>query len=203
MTAFKGANKQTPITRGPLRAIHTYITKELLSRSIEGGDRIAIESHLENMAGFTPGQFVRLTDHRQARIRFVGTTHFAPGDWIGVELEEPTGKNNGTVQGESYFECEQLHGMFVRSTAIGAVLEPPKREPTKVASRAASSNADARGRAPSATAGGAPGIKRQSGLSTTNIKRHSSTTSSPSPAAKVASTGRSLRVRCTLSIDSW
>ena len=51
-------------------------------------------------------------------IRFVGTTEFAPGKWIGVELDAPVGKNNGSVQGKEYFQCEENHGMFVRAAQI-------------------------------------------------------------------------------------
>lgn len=47
-------------------------------------------------------------------ISFVGTTHFQPGAWIGVELDTPTGKNDGTVQGIQYFQCKPKHGIFVR-----------------------------------------------------------------------------------------
>ena len=38
----------------------------------------------------------------------------AKGDWIGVELDEPEGKNNGTVKGKSYFTCAPKHGLIVR-----------------------------------------------------------------------------------------
>ncbi|EAT47335.1 AAEL001582-PA, partial [Aedes aegypti] len=47
-------------------------------------------------------------------IAFVGGTHFQGGTWIGVELDTPTGKNDGTVQGIQYFNCKQKHGIFVR-----------------------------------------------------------------------------------------
>jgi hypothetical protein len=36
-------------------------------------------------------------------VAYVGSTMFASGKWIGVILDEPKGKNNGTVQGKSYF----------------------------------------------------------------------------------------------------
>ena len=39
---------------------------------------------------------------------------FAPGLWVGVELDEATGKNDGTVKGERYFTCAPGHGVFVR-----------------------------------------------------------------------------------------
>ncbi|XP_053677042.1 kinesin-like protein KIF13A [Anopheles nili] len=47
-------------------------------------------------------------------IAFVGGTHFQGGTWIGVELDTPTGKNDGTVQGIQYFDCRSKHGIFVR-----------------------------------------------------------------------------------------
>ena len=69
------------------------------------------------------GQKVQLNDGRTALVRFKGVTSFAPGEWVGVELEEPSGKNDGAVQGERYFTCEDKHGMFLRGTGIAKVLE--------------------------------------------------------------------------------
>lgn len=74
---------------------------------------------------YLPGQFIVLTDDRHAVIRFVGNTHFAPGDWVGVELEDATGKNDGSVQGERYFTCRPNFGMFVRPVAVAGVVRPP------------------------------------------------------------------------------
>ena len=36
-------------------------------------------------------------------VRFVGNTRFDTGVFIGVELEEPSGKNDGSVDGVQYF----------------------------------------------------------------------------------------------------
>ena len=47
-------------------------------------------------------------------VRFVGTTSFRDGIWVGVELVRPKGKNNGSVQGVKYFECAPEHGLFAR-----------------------------------------------------------------------------------------
>jgi len=32
------------------------------------------------------------------------------GEWIGLNVETPQGKNDGTVQGKSYFSCDEDHG---------------------------------------------------------------------------------------------
>jgi hypothetical protein len=47
-------------------------------------------------------------------VKFVGSVHYAKGDWVGVVLDEAAGKNNGTIKGETYFVCEPGHGMLVR-----------------------------------------------------------------------------------------
>lgn len=33
---------------------------------------------------------------------------------MGVELDTPTGKNDGTVQDIQYFSCKPKHGIFVK-----------------------------------------------------------------------------------------
>ncbi|CAH2102180.1 unnamed protein product [Euphydryas editha] len=47
-------------------------------------------------------------------VAYVGPTHFAGGLWVGVELDAPTGKNDGSVGGTRYFQCRARHGIFVR-----------------------------------------------------------------------------------------
>lgn len=53
-------------------------------------------------------------------IRFVGPTAYAKRDFVGVELAEPTGKNNGTVKGVTYFTCPPRHGIMVRPSDVQA-----------------------------------------------------------------------------------
>ncbi|PGH18327.1 hypothetical protein AJ80_04505 [Polytolypa hystricis UAMH7299] len=150
------------------------------------------------MGDLVPGQLIGLTDGRQAIIRFVGTTHFAPGGWIGVELEDATGKNDGAVQGERYFDCEMGHGMFVRPTAVASILEqqPLRREElTKpVVGKMSTNGAVTRGRPASAIMGSNVAQRRQSLASSTSAVKRQSAMSSPSPAPRSGiTTGRSLR----------
>lgn len=47
-------------------------------------------------------------------VRYAGQTSFAPGKWVGIELDLPRGKNAGVVEGKRYFDCKAGHGVFVR-----------------------------------------------------------------------------------------
>jgi hypothetical protein len=57
-------------------------------------------------------------DGEVATIRFVGTTKFAPGIWIGVELDTANGKNDGSIAGIKYFDAPANCGLFVKPTLI-------------------------------------------------------------------------------------
>jgi dynactin 1 len=84
-----------------------------------------------NAADLLPGQVIELNDGRIAAVRHVGPVHFQPGEWVGIELEEPTGKNDGSVQGQRYFDCEQGHGMFLRAAGVRQVLDQPEPQQPK------------------------------------------------------------------------
>nr|XP_045609913.1 kinesin-like protein KIF13A isoform X3 [Procambarus clarkii] len=47
-------------------------------------------------------------------IAYIGHTEFALGTWIGVELDVPMGKNDGSVNGVRYFASRPKCGMFVK-----------------------------------------------------------------------------------------
>jgi len=60
-----------------------------------------------------------------AVVRWKGILHFRPNDveWLGIEfLDEPHGKNNGSVKGVEYFKCKKNHGSFVKT--VSKKLEP-------------------------------------------------------------------------------
>uniref|UniRef100_A0A3B3WDL4 Dynactin subunit 1 n=1 Tax=Poecilia mexicana TaxID=48701 RepID=A0A3B3WDL4_9TELE len=58
---------------------------------------------------------------QQGTVAYIGATLFASGKWVGIILDEPKGKNDGTVQGKRYFSCEENHGIFVRSSQIQVI----------------------------------------------------------------------------------
>ncbi|CAE7239206.1 PRKAR2A, partial [Symbiodinium natans] len=66
-----------------------------------------------------------------ATVRFVGEAHFAPGEWIGVELEPAVGKNDGAVQNRRYFTCEPNHGLFVRRSVVQPIPDGDPPSPSK------------------------------------------------------------------------
>ena len=59
-----------------------------------------------------------LVGSKRGVIRFLGDTKFAAGRWVGVELATAEGKNDGSVQGERYFACPPLHGLFVKVALV-------------------------------------------------------------------------------------
>ena len=60
------------------------------------------------------------SDDRRGTIRYAGPVPEIPdiGTWVGIELDEPTGKNDGSVAGKRYFECKPSRGVFVRPERV-------------------------------------------------------------------------------------
>lgn len=56
---------------------------------------------------------------RRGEVMFIGTvTGLGAGYWVGIKLDEPLGKNNGTYNGVHYFEAQPNYGSFVRPSRI-------------------------------------------------------------------------------------
>ncbi|KAI0305043.1 dynein associated protein-domain-containing protein [Russula brevipes] len=58
-------------------------------------------------------------------VRFCGTTSFSSGKWVGIELSQPVGKNDGSVNGVPYFSCRMHYGVFVKASQVKVVQDPP------------------------------------------------------------------------------
>ncbi|KAK6470655.1 CAP-Gly domain-containing linker protein 3-like isoform X2 [Huso huso] len=72
--------------------------------------------------GLKLGDRVMLDDLKNGTLRFCGTTEFASGQWVGVELDEPEGKNDGSVGGVRYFICPPKLGIFAPVSKISKVV---------------------------------------------------------------------------------
>ncbi|KAL7734393.1 hypothetical protein ACLKA6_010725 [Drosophila palustris] len=62
------------------------------------------------------------------RVAYVGRTTFAGGQWFGVVLDEPRGKNNGTIHGSTYFKCAPNCGLFVRAQQLQLLEQTHKKQ---------------------------------------------------------------------------
>ncbi|XP_035988739.1 CAP-Gly domain-containing linker protein 3 isoform X2 [Fundulus heteroclitus] len=64
------------------------------------------------------GERVLVAGQRTGVVQFCGKTSFAPGVWLGIELDKPSGKNDGSVGGVRYFSCPPKHGVFAPPSRV-------------------------------------------------------------------------------------
>uniref|UniRef100_A0A8D8UKG3 Restin homolog n=1 Tax=Cacopsylla melanoneura TaxID=428564 RepID=A0A8D8UKG3_9HEMI len=87
----------------------------------------------EDTDSFIIGDRVYVGGTKSGRIAYIGETKFAPGDWAGIVLDDPVGKNDGTVGQCRYFQCDAKHGIFSRLTRLTRTpldMPPPPATPT-------------------------------------------------------------------------
>lgn len=64
------------------------------------------------------GDIVSFGEDKSGQVRFYGRTQFADGIWVGMELNVPEGKNDGSVSGVQYFTSKPNHGLFIRADKL-------------------------------------------------------------------------------------
>ncbi|KAI6654254.1 Kinesin-like protein KIF13A [Oopsacas minuta] len=100
------------------------VTPDLIDKS-----RININNRHSTPGAASPGVDFKLNDtvlvdlkagNKVGKVRYIGT--FLPAKdneiWVGLQLHEPIGKHNGTVESKVYFKCKEKHGAFVPLSKI-------------------------------------------------------------------------------------
>lgn len=94
--------------------------------SLEKAKIEAFEFEIKNR-GIEAGKRCRVggDDSRRGEIKYVGEVKEIPGTigaWVGVHLDEPVGKNDGSIGGTRYWGAESAlkHGVFVRPERVEA-----------------------------------------------------------------------------------
>ena len=57
-------------------------------------------------------------------VKYMGQVEGLPGEQLGIHLDQPKGKNDGSHAGKKYFECPAGHGIFATYTQVKALNEP-------------------------------------------------------------------------------
>lgn len=71
-----------------------------------------------NKVHYWVGDVVRLKDKREGRLMFKGETKFAQGTWLGIEITNGIGLNDGSINGTRYFQTKKGRGIFVREQKV-------------------------------------------------------------------------------------
>ena len=70
-------------------------------------------THIKNLVITENRFYIKLSSVLQTgTLQYCGPTEFAGGVWAGIELDEPVGKNDGSIGGISYFNCPPNYGGF-------------------------------------------------------------------------------------------
>ena len=109
--------ERDPDTKDSVLEEASLLDSKIMSWSLEVNDPVLV---------------ARGDDHKlEGVVAYVGAVEFSADedDWVGIRLTGDSagqGKNDGTVQGKSYFACPPLCGIFVKRSAVS------KRELTKL-----------------------------------------------------------------------
>jgi hypothetical protein len=131
----KSSNKSSPVRETP-PLTPTVIEKHQKLLNNNNSNTNGNFSRLENKFQVGDRVLVNATSGTKlGTLMFLGDTDFATGFWAGIELDEPVGKNDGSVAGKRYFKCEMKYGLFAPIHKISAAplsaLKVVKKSTTK------------------------------------------------------------------------
>ncbi|KAK4528342.1 hypothetical protein GAYE_SCF55G6282 [Galdieria yellowstonensis] len=93
----------------------SYAQREVSGRKFREEMLQAKASHSTNIELHVGDRCFVAPNNRVATVRYVGKlpVHEAETVFVGVQFDEPVGKNDGSYQGHYYFHCEPGYGSFV------------------------------------------------------------------------------------------
>ncbi|TRY86731.1 hypothetical protein DNTS_029013 [Danionella cerebrum] len=117
--------------RGMLREEDEELKTKPINPMTDSEEKLEIvsesEESLEPPDWLKEGEYVSVGANKTGTVRYVGPTDFAMGVWVGVELDLPAGKNDGSVGGRHYFHCNPGYGVLVRSNRVTKAVGTAKR----------------------------------------------------------------------------
>lgn len=64
--------------------------------------------------GIREGDRIFMRNGLSGVIKYIGEVEGQNEEWVGLELDKPEGKNNGSINGKKYFECKDKYGIFLK-----------------------------------------------------------------------------------------
>lgn len=141
------ASTQSKLTglKPPSKLIKPSVTKPVLATALTTNlnqSKTNINEESEQLEDFKLNDKVWVNGTKAGLIAFIGETQFKEGIWAGIILETADGKNNGTLNGVTYFTTEENRGVFCRLNKLTKTqqLEQINEQPTQAITVAGVSN---------------------------------------------------------------
>ncbi|GBG25854.1 Zinc finger C2HC domain-containing protein 1C [Hondaea fermentalgiana] len=110
--------KSKPVLDKP-KQDHSEVIKEAIRRVLRMKNKKDDFFETKEASMFHDGEIAYTEDGRRGTVRYVGRVgELYPGYWIGLELDEIKGHNDGSVEGARYFKCETGKGLFLRPSKL-------------------------------------------------------------------------------------
>ncbi|XP_019857363.1 PREDICTED: CAP-Gly domain-containing linker protein 4-like [Amphimedon queenslandica] len=103
---------------GAKRTATTPSDSRMKNESFTTARAFEAHSNVQMSSEFQVGDHVIVSGRDKGVLRYAGAVKFAPGIWLGVELDTPKGTCDGSKGGKQYFKCKPNHGIFVSPSKL-------------------------------------------------------------------------------------
>eukprot|EP01084_Bolivina_argentea_P137883 242842_1 len=94
------SNDITKQSESPVSPTRDYLR---INNSHKRNPSQSVMVRLKRLDTLRLNQRIKVKDYGYGSIQFLGCVHFAQGLFVGVELDEPKGKHDGSYHGKRYF----------------------------------------------------------------------------------------------------